>query len=197
MTKIGFIRHGSTAWNQAGRAQGHSDIPLSDEGHRQANILADRLAGEAWDAIYTSDLQRAHQTAQAIAAKGQDLNIYLDTRLRERFGGETEGTTLDERIEKWGDNWRELDLGMERAEDISERGMACLEDIIANHPNENILIVSHGAFIKQLLRTLFPNRDVEGSLENCSVTMIETEGETWELTLHNCVRHFQTAGKNK
>lgn len=197
MTKIGFIRHGSTAWNQAGRAQGHSDIPLSDEGHMQADILANRLAEESWDAIYSSDLQRAHQTAQAIAANGQDLNIHLDTRLRERFGGETEGTTLAERIEKWGDNWRELDLGMEQGEEISERGMACLEDIIANHPDENILIVSHGAFIKQLLRTLFPNRDVEGSLDNCSVTTIETEGETWQLTLHNCVRHFQTVGKNK
>lgn len=190
MTKIGLIRHGCTDWNKQGRAQGHSDIPLCEEGYGQAEKLANRLVGETWDVIYSSDLKRAKQTAETISGKIKDIDIHLDVRLRERYGGQIEGTTVDERVEKWGDHWRELDLGMETGWEISERGMACLEEIIASHRDENILVVSHGAFIKQLLRTLFPNKDVEGSLENCSVTVLETEGGTWDLTLHNCVKHI-------
>jgi len=190
MTKIGLIRHGCTDWNKAKRAQGHSDIPLCDEGYVQAEKLADRLAGEAWDIIYASDLKRARQTAETIAEKMQDIEIHLDERLRERYGGQIEGTTVEERIDKWGENWRELDLGMEKSDEISKRGMACLNEIITNHQDENILIVSHGAFIKQLLRTLFPDQDVEGSLDNCSVTILETNGELWDLTSRNCVKHM-------
>lgn len=190
MTRIGFIRHGCTDWNQQRRAQGHTDIPLCEEGYDQAEKVAVRLANEAWDAIYSSDLQRTRQTATVIADKMHGIEIHTDPRLRERYGGQMEGTTEDERVEKWGKRWRERDLGMETAEEISKRGMACLEEIIAEHPDENILIVSHGAFIKQLLRTLFPNKDVEGSLDNCSVTVLETEGGTWDLTLHNCVKHI-------
>lgn len=190
MTKIGFIRHGCTAWNKEGRAQGHTDIPLCEEGFAQAEKLADRIAGEAWDVIYSSDLQRAKQTADTIAKQNENLRVHLDSRLRERHGGKIEGKTLEERIAAWGENWRELNLGMETGEAISERGMACLEDIMAKHKGENILIVSHGAFIKQLLRTFFPDKDVERSLGNCSVTTIEADENAWDLTLHNCLRHM-------
>lgn len=189
MKKIGLIRHGCTDWNRERRAQGHSDIPLSEEGFEQAEKLANRIANEKWDVIYSSDLKRAKETAETIAKK-IDIDIHLDTRLRERKGGQIEGTTEAERLKKWGENWRELDLGMETGEEMSARGMACLEEIIAKRPNENILVVSHGAFIKQLLRTLFPKTDVERSLKNCSITVLKTEGGTWDLTLYNCVKHI-------
>src|SRR5699024_1824246 len=160
------------------------------EGFEQAEKLANRISKEKWDVIYSSDLKRAKQTAETIAAK-KNIDIQLDARLRERYGGQTEGTTVDERIKRWGENWRELDLGMETGEEIKKRGMACLEDIMDNHPDEDVLIVSHGAFIKQMLRTLFPDKDVEGSLENCSVTVLQTkEDRKWDLTLHNCVKHI-------
>lgn len=189
MNKIGLIRHGCTNWNRERRAQGHSDIPLCEEGFDQAEKLANRIASEKWDVIYSSDLQRAKGTAKTIAEK-VDIEIHLDTRLRERHGGQIEGTTEAERIKEWGENWRALDLGIETSAEMSLRGMACLEEIIAKHLNENILVVSHGAFIKQLLRTLFPHTDVENSLKNCSVTVLETDGDTWDLTLHNCVKHM-------
>lgn len=189
MIKIGLIRHGCTDWNKEGRAQGHSDIPLCEEGIEQARKLAERLEHEKWDVIYSSDLGRAAKTAVAIAnKKGIELN--LDTRLRERHGGQIEGTTEAERINKWGDNWRDLDLGVEPRSEITERGMAGIKDMMKEHPNQNILIVSHGAFIKQLLRTWFPGQDMEASLGNCSITVVETDGNEWNLALHNCVVHI-------
>src|SRR5699024_156997 len=194
MTKIGFIRHGCTDWNKDRRAQGHTDIPLCEEGYVQAEKLANRLAGETWNVIYSSDLKRAKQTAETIAKRIKDIDIHLDARLRERHGGQIEGTRVEERVEKWGENWIGLDLGMKTGEEIIAGGMACLEEIIANHQDENILIVSHGAFIKQILRTLFPDKDVEGSLDNCSVTVLKTKDRTWDLTLHNCVKHIKTVG---
>ena len=69
MTTIGFVRHGVTAWNKEGRAQGSSDIPLDDEGIEMAEHVAKRLAEEQWDVIYTSPLIRAKKTAEIIAAE--------------------------------------------------------------------------------------------------------------------------------
>lgn len=189
LMKIGLIRHGLTEWNKKGRAQGHSDIPLCKEGRAEVDQLANRMAGEQWDVIYSSDLKRAKETAEAITKK-VDIQIHSDKRLRERHGGQIEGTTEADRLKKWGDNWRALDLDIETGEEMSARGMEFLEDIIEKHRDENVLIVSHGAFLKQILRTLFPQTDVETSLKNCSVTMLETDGDRWDLTLHNCVKHM-------
>ena len=69
MTTIGFVRHGVTAWNKEGRAQGSSDIPLDEEGIEMAEHVANRLATESWDVIYTSHLLRAKKTAEIIAEK--------------------------------------------------------------------------------------------------------------------------------
>jgi probable phosphoglycerate mutase len=66
MTKIGIIRHGTTAWNKEGRAQGNSDIPLDNEGLYQALALGKRLSNENWDFIYSSNLLRAKQTAEIV-----------------------------------------------------------------------------------------------------------------------------------
>lgn len=189
MIKIGLIRHGCTDWNKEKRAQGHSDIPLCEEGIEQAKKLANRLENEDWDVIYSSDLERTTKTAETIADKKR-IELHLDSRLRERHGGQIEGTTEAERIKKWGEGWRDLDLGIESDSDITERGMASIEEMMKEHPGKNILIVSHGAFIKQLLRTWFPEQDMEASLGNCSITVVETDGDKWNLALHNCVVHI-------
>ena len=86
-TRIVLIRHGETAWNAERRLQGHIDIALNAQGVRQAEALADALAGERFDAIIASDLQRAHQTAQAVARR-HGMQVSTDPFLRERcFGG--------------------------------------------------------------------------------------------------------------
>ena len=90
-TTILLIRHGETAWNAVRRLQGHIDIPLNAEGERQAAALARALAGEKLDAIVSSDLQRAMQTARAVAAQHNGLALRTDPQLRERAYGVFEG----------------------------------------------------------------------------------------------------------
>ncbi len=111
VTRLLVIRHGETAWNTEGRIQGHIDIPLNDKGRWQADRLATALIDEEVDAIYSSDLERARDTAQAVAsALKQPLQLH--TGLRERHFGRLEGHTQVEVAAQWpeeGRRWRERD----------------------------------------------------------------------------------------
>lgn len=115
MTTIGLIRHGITEWNYLGKAQGLTDISLNEVGKQQALALGTRLfLEEKWDILIASNLIRAIETAQII---GSQLNlpiIHTEQRIREINLGKMEGTTEEERLEKWGPNWRELDLDREQ-----------------------------------------------------------------------------------
>lgn len=122
MTIIGLIRHGVTDWNREYRAQGHADIPLNSEGRRQAELLANRMQNEEWDYIYSSDLSRALETAETIG-RMKNIEVKIDKRLREMNCGLIEGTTEQDRVDKWGYGWARLDLGIESNEDIISRGM--------------------------------------------------------------------------
>ena len=93
--EILLIRHGETDWNRARRMQGHIDIPLNNEGLRQAKALGAALASEKLDAVYTSDLQRAKLTAQAVADVHQ-MPLIIDEQLRERCYGVFEGLMYKE-----------------------------------------------------------------------------------------------------
>jgi len=86
--ELWLVRHGETAWNAAGRIQGASDVALSDVGVRQAEALAKRIGHESFDAIYASDLERAHLTAKTVFP---EADIVLDARLREFNFGVFEG----------------------------------------------------------------------------------------------------------
>src|SRR5689334_16602476 len=95
-TQILFIRHGETDWNRIKRIQGHVDIPLSEHGFLQAEQLGQRLAREGrMDAVYSSDLQRAQQTARPFA-DALGLELRLSEGLRERFYGAFQGHDSDE-----------------------------------------------------------------------------------------------------
>ena len=191
MTTIGFVRHGVTAWNKEGRAQGSSDIPLDEEGIQMAEQVANRLATEPWDVIYTSHLIRAKKTAEIIAERKPTAELFVDDRLRELSGGQVEGTTVAERIEKWGESWRELDLGFELHEDLIARGMAFIEDVKAKHPDQRVLVVSHGSFIRRLVRELVANDDFNSSLGNTSVTVVKLQDEINYCELYNCMEHLK------
>ena len=105
MTTIGFVRHGVTAWNKEGRAQGNTDVPLDEEGIQMAERAAERMQKEEWDVIYTSPLIRAKKTAEIIAQKHSRVDFYVDKRLGEIGGGIIEGTTEEERMQNGG-RWR-------------------------------------------------------------------------------------------
>lgn len=137
-----------------GRYQGQSDVPLNDTGKAQARVLADKLASEPFSAIYSSDLQRAFQTAQAIAEKVH-LPVQLDTRLREINQGEWEGQLVTVIQEKYSHLWQDRKTDPanfrppagETILEVAVRFQAALAEICARHSNQKVLIVSHGLAI--------------------------------------------------
>lgn len=191
MTTIGIVRHGITEWNLLGIAQGSSNIPLNKTGREQAVALSERLAAEEdWDLIIASDLMRARETAEIIGAKLGLSISHFDTRLREMNGGEIEGTTEDERVEKWGTDWRSLDLGMETREAVAERATAALQDIVKDYPGKRVLVVSHGGLIGLTLKSLLPEQFKKTLLDNTSITILENLEGAWQCPLYNCTRHL-------
>jgi len=172
--------------------RGSSDIPLDEEGLEQARSLAERIESGEWDVLYSSDLLRAKQTAEILNVK-LETEMYLDSRLRERSGGLIEGTTEEERVQKWGADWRELDVGFETHESIISRGLSFIEDISAQHQSQKILIVSHGAFIKRLLNELLSDSPIEESLKNTSLTCLIRRENGWHCDLFNCTAHLLKA----
>ena len=191
MTTIGIVRHGITKWNLLGIAQGSSNIPLNKTGKEQAIALSERLAVEEdWDLIIASDLERAKETAEIIGAKLGLPISHFDARLREMNGGEIEGTTEDERLEKWGADWRSLDLGMETREAVAERATESLQDIVKEYPGKRVLIVSHGGLIGLTLKSLLPEQFKKTLLDNTSITILKNLEGVWQCPLYNCTRHL-------
>ncbi|MDQ0898344.1 histidine phosphatase family protein [Paenibacillus sp. V4I7] len=190
MTTIGFIRHGSTEWNRLGKLQGQLDTELTGEGREQARLLGLRLAQETWDGIISSDLMRARETAQIVSDLSGIPIIRTDKRLRERKYGQVEGTTVAEREERWGPDWKLQELGQESDDDLWKRWTELEEDLIQAYPNGKILLISHGGFIVQILRVL--RMDSEDFLQNTSLTILLRQEEGWELQLYNCLTHLQS-----
>jgi probable phosphoglycerate mutase len=189
MTVLGLVRHGITDWNIERRAQGHTDIPLNAEGRKQAERLARRLSSENWDIIYSSDLGRARDTAQAIASI-KNIPVLTDPLLREINLGQIEGMTEEEIVAKWGPKWRELDLDMESREALGLRGVSALTRISEQHPDLRILIVSHGGFIGTTLKCMIPHVETLELLHNTSLTILKKQSEGWDCELYNCTNHL-------
>ncbi|MBH5317941.1 histidine phosphatase family protein [Paenibacillus sp. GSMTC-2017] len=189
---IGIVRHGQTDWNAKGIIQGQTDIPLNEEGISQATALAERLSEEdsIWDAVISSDLMRARDTAVIIAEKLGIPLLTADTRFRERSFGQVEGTTEAERAQRYGSDWRKQDVGMETNESISARGLEAIEELMKNDDGRNVLIVSHGSFIAQMLQTLCTDLE-DTKLGNLSYSILERRDDSWFPLLHNCMRHLE------
>ena len=147
MTTLILARHGETDWNRDGRFQGHADPPLNDRGREQARALADAVAGERIEAVYASDLRRAHETAQIVAAR-KGLEVVVDPDLRERDVGEWSGLTYAEIEARWpgAERWQ---VG-ETPEAMAERVVAAVRRIAAEHPGGRVLVVSHGGPIRAI-----------------------------------------------
>ncbi|MWV44702.1 histidine phosphatase family protein [Paenibacillus sp. HJL G12] len=189
--KIGLIRHGLTDWNMLGKIQGQSDIPLNDEGRKQAELLAERLQNEeyVWDFVISSKLSRAEETGEIIASKLRIPMLEPDSRLNERSFGQVEGLTLAERESKWGREWNQQELGQEKDAEIQARGLAFMEDMWNTHPGQNMLVITHGGFLAQLYRSLYKDRYTE-RIGNLSLTILEKNDLEWVPLLYNCTRHL-------
>jgi probable phosphoglycerate mutase len=159
LTNIILIRHGETAWNAERRLQGHIDIALNPEGQRQAAALAAALAGEHIDAIVASDLQRALQTAQAVAGS-RGLPVHTDPALRERCYGGFEGllyAEIEQRFPAEFARWQARDVdalmpsGARSAETFRQFYTRSVEAILgwaAAYPGQSIVLVAHGGVLE-------------------------------------------------
>ncbi|MGM1048090.1 MAG: histidine phosphatase family protein [Bacillota bacterium] len=191
MAIIGMIRHGITEWDIQEKAQGLSNVPLNEEGRKQAKYLGMKLKSENWDLIITSNLIRAKETAEIIAYETGVNHIIEDVRIREIDCGRIEGMTEEQRIKKWGSHWRELDLGMERFDDVACRGVIFLEEICDTYKDMRVLVVSHGALIGLSLQRLFPELFSKTYINNASLTLITKESNGWTCILYNDIEHLR------
>lgn len=187
MGRIGLVRHGYTDWNDSRRLQGSTDIPLNDTGREQAGKLAERLAGEDWQLIVSSDLSRAQETA-GIVAERLGLDVISDARLRERSCGLAEGKTLDEVVLLWGENWEER-VGFEPETEVAERAVSCIEEMVERYPQTNILFVTHGATLRLTLSRLI-GEPRTSPIGNTSLTVVEQDQGRWVERLFNCCAHL-------
>lgn len=189
--QIGLVRHGQTDWNAIGRIQGQTDTPLNESGIRQAELLASRLSQEPkrWDVVASSDLRRAYMTASIIADMLEIPLLEGDKRLRERGFGEAEGLTKEERIDRWGESWDKAAGGIETDGQMLERGLSALLELGQKYADKNVLIVSHGSFLGQLMQKLCSGLGDE-RLDNLSYSILELKDGQWQPLLHNCTRHL-------
>jgi 2,3-bisphosphoglycerate-dependent phosphoglycerate mutase len=173
-TRIIAIRHGETAWNVQTRVQGQLDVPLNDTGRWQAQRLRHAVAHEALAAVYSSDLQRASETAFSVASAA-GVPVRTDRELRERAFGIFEGHTFKEIEQRWPDEslrWRQRDpdFGPDGGETLRSFYARCVDAasrLAAAHPGQTIALVAHGGVMDCLYR---------------AATRIElTAARTWQL----------------
>ncbi len=162
-TRVIAIRHGETAWNAGMRLQGHTDIGLNARGEWQAQRVAQALAEESIHAVYSSDLSRAHATAQAIAQHNtslNDKNVATHQGLRERGFGTFEGQTYAQIAEDWpveSERWRSRDPhfappGGESLVQLRDRIQSTVDALASQHVGEHIVLVAHGGVMDALYR---------------------------------------------
>ena len=207
MLEILLIRHGETDWNAEKRMQGHLDIALNAAGLAQAAALGRALRNEPLDAIFSSDLQRALQTAQALAA-GRDLTIGIDAGLRERCFGVFEGLLYADMATAHPDAYRawkarEPDArfppGVNAAETLREfsaRVLATINRLAAAHAgiHKKIALVTHGGVLECAHRaaTGAPLQDARDfDILNASINRLGWTPAGMQVLGWGDVRHLQ------
>lgn len=179
-----IVRHGESEWNRIHRYQGQLDAPLSELGVRQAEALAERLKNERLDQIYTSPLQRAAHTAEAIARHHPDVPYADEPALLEINHGEWQGRYAHEIIEQYAaglSEWRQHPTrsqmpGGESFSNVLKRSLDFLEAIQARHRDQTVLVSTHDVVVKILVAdALGMNMDRINRIwvTNASISVIE------------------------
>ena len=160
MTELLFIRHGLTDWNLELRFQGQTDVPLNAAGQAQAQRLAARLAAERHDALFSSDLLRARQTAAPVAEAWRQSAVAL-AGLREQHFGILEGltaSTIQQRHPELWARWLEADAdfaptGGESQNQFHARVLGAVRELAAQGSGKRLAVVTHGGVLDMLWRT--------------------------------------------
>ncbi len=202
MTRIVLVRHGQTAWNRESRFRGQADVELNELGLKQAQATGRYLAAR-WPvaAVYASRMGRAMRTAEAIA-RAQGLTAQPLEGLLDIDFGEWQGLSPDEVAQRYPDLYRAwLEAphtvrvpGGEGLDDVRSRVVAGLEEVIARHEGEAVVLVSHTVVNRVLLcAVLGLGNDHFWRLgqETCAVNVFDAENGTFTVILLNDTCHLQ------
>ncbi|MCX7175612.1 MAG: histidine phosphatase family protein [Proteobacteria bacterium] len=202
-TRLCLVRHGETDWNAERRVQGQIDIPLNAKGWTQAAFLARGLAEVSFTALYSSDLQRAMQTAEPSAGILR-LPIRSDPALRERHYGLLQSLTAEEARARHPQASlrhaaRDSEYAFETGESLTafeQRIRECLDGLFRRHAGETILVVTHGgvldiAYRHATGRPLSSRRDF--ALPNAALNWLEGDADGWSVLLWADSSHLAQA----
>lgn len=202
-TRLCIVRHGETAWNAEHRVQGQLDVPLNAIGQAQALAAAKVLSREKFDAIYSSDLSRARQTA-APTASFRSMKVLLEKDLRERHYGIFERLTYAEVKVRYPEDYarfeaRDPEYAFRTGEslrDFSARSIAVISRIASQHAGENVLVFTHGGVLDKFYRfvtglTLSAARDF--GIPNAGLNRIELTATGWRIRAWADVAHLDSA----
>ncbi|HLZ72060.1 MAG TPA: histidine phosphatase family protein [Dehalococcoidia bacterium] len=205
LLRLLLLRHAQTAHNRDGLVQGRADNPLSELGQRQAAALAERLSTAPLEAIYSSPLVRARQTAEAIAAP-HGLGVAIEPDLIEMDIGAMEGLSgaeLRERFPEFMKAWLSQDAGgaaMPGGESLAQvqaRAMAVVERVIARHPAGVAAVVSHNFVLLTVLCAILglPLHEFRRLRQGvASLAIVEVLPGQRRLVSFNDLCHLEAAG---
>ena len=204
VTELIVVRHGETVWNVAGRQQGQMDSDLSPLGERQAEAIAESLASQSFDALYSSDLGRAYKTAEHIASR-TGHKILPDARLRERHLGVFQGLTFAEVKQRYPDEYARYRAGDpeyvipsgESARQRFERAVQCAQEIAGGHVGLRVVIVTHGGILDAFFRhaiDLSLSAPRRFKLFNASISTFFVEDGEWMLGTWGDIQHLRDIG---
>ena len=202
MIRIFLIRHGETEWNKQKRLQGHTDVKLSPEGIRQAKLLAENAPFKHVDEIYSSDLSRAFDTAKILAVKFNTMPVKPTPELRETNFGEWEGRAISELINESPKAFGKFFTDPERCHppqgetflECQARVMIVIRDIITNHDNQNVIVVSHGAVIRLIICAALDipiHKMWAISQSNMAVNILRVDDGEFTVELMNSTEHLR------
>lgn len=179
MSYLYLVRHGETEWNRLHRIQGSTDVPLNDTGREQAERTGRLLARRRWDAIYSSPLSRAFETAAIVAtAVGMGAPEVIP-ELAERNYGEAEGLTGAEISERFPGSTPVP--GRETRDEVAARVMPALERIARTGPDRRVIVSTHGAVIRTVLLAVGTQIDRGVPITNGSVHSFRLVDESLKL----------------
>lgn len=198
--RVHLIRHGESIWNRLGLVQGTRDSGLTLKGKKQANLLAERLNKCSFEAIYSSSLKRAYQTANALSAV-HNLPVVIEDGLREIELGDWEGKSHQQIVSQDKENfeqWYKLPLevripGAETVIEFKDRVVKTIESILSRHAQGEIAIISHGGVISVYLAWLLEmnlNKVWTIALKNGALTTIDFFEHWTSLIVFNDTCHL-------
>lgn len=203
-TEFWIVRHGESEWNVTGQYQGQVDVPLSINGHKQAQILAQRLKGLAFDAIYTSDLIRVSHTAHiATQHLAHPPKIEAMSALREIHVGQLSGLNKHEIQAQYSqyiaalqaNPWTTRRPDGESMADLYERCADAFYQLRAQHPSQRVLVFTHGGVIRiavgLALGGIPANAWTRLNVSNTSISRILLDEQNGILLSFNDATHLE------